>query len=135
MARAVEGIFHNLSATHEDLAPTRKPAKRKRVAFNTKGRKKSKNIEDRRAYFGSHAHDPGYYHEDARDDFVRDTLRNPYPDAPQEFKKRAPLTLEGLLNVRAGEKDPRGLDKYMGVMGKAARPGMSTVAMRRKKKD
>lgn len=45
-----QGILSTYAASsnREDLSPKKKPEKRKRVAYNTKGRAKSTNIEDRR---------------------------------------------------------------------------------------
>lgn len=62
--------------------------------MKTKGRPSSKNMEDRRAYFGTISVDRDYPDEDRRMDFLKNSLANPSPDAPQKFKK---LTLEDLI--------------------------------------
>lgn len=111
----VEHIFRTDDAVgnREDIAPKKS---RRRVAYKTKGRKKSKRVEDQRAYFGTDAYDPDYYHEDARDTFVRDTLRNPRADSPQRFRKVKPLRTFSDDDLRSSRKSAIGTRRTMGIL-------------------
>lgn len=96
MSQPVLGPLSAFVGNREDLAPSRPKRKKKRTAMKTKGRERSKNIEDRRSYFGSDAYDPDYTDDDRYRDFLRDAINDP---TPESTKKRRLYTSQNPARI------------------------------------